>query len=100
MGYRILGPVGLVLGKPFRLEDIQGVPSRSPLNYGPFQDPFCKGAVVFWGPKKGPECRELPIWTTILVNLGSEDMTSHEQILGLADMPVVSLVHAASRAEC
>ena len=30
--------------------------------YGPFWGPFCKGAVVYWGPKKGPYFRELLIW--------------------------------------
>ena len=29
-------------------------------NTGPFEGPFCKGAVLYLGPKR-PECRELTI---------------------------------------
>ena len=33
----------------------------SSLNQGPFSGPYYKGAVLYWGPKRGPEFRELPI---------------------------------------
>ena len=38
----------------------------SSLNLGPVQGLFYKGAVLYWGPKKGPEFRELPIYITIM----------------------------------
>ena len=33
----------------------------SSLEQGPFWGPFYKGAVLYWGPTKGPYFRELPI---------------------------------------
>ena len=39
----------------------------SSLNLGPFWGPFYQGAVLYWGPKKGPYFAELPKKTKIVL---------------------------------
>ena len=42
----------------------------SSLNQAPFKGPLYKGAVLSWGPNKGPQFRELPIRRHKYLELG------------------------------
>ena len=43
-----------------KLVSRDGTNMGSSLNFGPFGGPFYKDAVLYWGPKKGPDFGELP----------------------------------------